>query len=103
MRIASFMTIAAASLLWASGAAFATGQPGSSAGVQCGFGSATSTPGAAGSASNPTGSNGSPFNQAVAKTYAGNPGNPTTSNGHASANAVSQYDIACQNVTNQVP
>jgi hypothetical protein len=103
MRIVTFMTIAAALLLAASGAAFATGQPGSSAGVQCGFGSATATPGAAGAATNPTGSNGSPFNQAIAKTYAGNAGNPTTSNGHASANAVSQYDIACQQVTNQVP
>ena len=90
-------------LLSASSGALATGQPGASAGVQCGFGSATQTPGHAGSAANPSGTNGSPFDQSVAKTYAGNTGNPTTSNGHASANAVSQYDIACQNVSRQVP
>ena len=44
--------------------------------------------------------------QAIAKEYAGNPGSPTTSNGHASANAVSQYDVACLQVsthTKQMP
>jgi hypothetical protein len=92
-------------ILFASaGVALATGQPGSSAGVSCTVSSnALQTPGSAGSAGNPTGSSGSPFNQAIAKEYAGNPGSPTTSNGHASANAVSQYDVACKNVSSQVP
>lgn len=104
MKSVISLTIATTLLLAASGAALATGQPGSSAGVMCAVSpTALQTPGSAGSAINPSGSNGSPFNQAVPKTYAGNAGNPTTSNGHASSNAVSQYDIACQNVSTQVP
>ena len=104
MKSFTSLTIAVALLLSVSGAALATGQPGSSAGVSCTVSpTALQTPGNAGSASNPSVSNGSPFNQAVAKTYAGNTGNPTTSNGHASSNAVSQYDIACQNVSTHLP
>ena len=104
MRVISASTIAAALLLSVSGVALATGQPGSSAGVQCTVSSnALQTPGNAGSAINPAGTNGSPFDQAVAKTYAGNPGNPTTSNGHASSNAVAQYDVACRNVSAHLP
>jgi hypothetical protein len=92
-------------ILFASaGVALATGQPGSSAGVSCTVSlNALQTPGNAGSATNPSGTNGSPFNQAIAKEYAGNLGSPTTSNGHASPNAVSQYDVACKNVSSQVP
>ena len=92
-------------ILFASaGMALATGQPGSSAGVQCTVSAnALQTPGKSGSAINPSGTNGSPFNQDVAKTYAGNPGSPTTAIGtHTSPNAVSQYDVACKNVS-QVP
>jgi hypothetical protein len=90
-------------LLASAGIALATGQPGSSAGVSCTVSAnALQTPGSAGSAGNPSGTSGSPFNQAIAKEYAGNPGSPTTSNGHASPNAVSQYDVACKNVS-QVP
>jgi hypothetical protein len=91
-------------LLASAGVALATGQPGSSAGVACTVSpNALQTPGNAGSAGNPAGTSGSPFNQAIAKEYAGNPGSPTTSNGHASSNAVSQYDVACRNVSRQVP
>ncbi|MDH6234813.1 hypothetical protein M2281_005434 [Mesorhizobium soli] len=83
-------------------AASATGQPGASAGVACTVSpDALLTPGKAGTASNPAGTNGAAFNESLVKGYAGNPGNPTTTNG-ASANAVSQYDIACKNVS-QMP
>lgn len=69
------------------------GQPGAP-GTTCGTPGATSTPGGS------TNANGSPFNpngQAGA-VYAGNPG--TASSAHAkSSHAVSQYDIACFQVT----
>lgn len=94
------LTIGICLMLSPTGSAFATGQPGASSGVACGVTpNALVTPGHAANAANPAGTNGSPFNQSVAKQYAGNPGNPTTSNGHASANAVSQYDVACRNAT----
>jgi len=96
--------IVGACVLPSSGVAFATGQPGSTAGVACAVSAnALLTPGKSGSATNPSGTNGSPFNQSVAKTYAGNPGSPTTTNGHASSNAVSQYDVACLQVSKQMP
>ncbi len=70
-----------------------TGQPGSSAGVTCGSPGATDTPGGAvaamGSVFNPSGESG--------EVYAGNAGTPSLANG--SSNAVSQYDIACFQVT----
>jgi hypothetical protein len=75
--------------------AFATGQPGASSGVACLSGNATIPPGnsmsAPGSVFNPTpGQSGT--------VYAGNPG--TASVAHAnSLNAVSQYDVACLQVT----
>jgi hypothetical protein len=76
------------------GTAFATGQPGASNGVTCGNGSATSTPGnstnAAGSAFNPSGQAGT--------VYAGNLGTASAANAN-SPNAVSQYDIACLQVS----
>jgi hypothetical protein len=103
-RIIALLAIGTGLVLPSSGLVFATGQPGASAGVQCTVSAnALQTPGNSGSATNPAGTNGSPFNQAIAKTYAGNPGSPTTSNGHASPNAVSQYDVACLRVTTQVP
>ena len=103
-HVIASLTIGACLLLPSAGVALATGQPGSSAGVACTVSAnALQTPGNSGSASNPGGTNGSPFNQAIAKIYAGNPGSPTTSNGHASSNAVSQYDVACLQVSKQVP
>jgi hypothetical protein len=89
-----------------------TGQTGSNVLSSCSIGGITtlgtgSFPGRSGSADNPAGTNGSPFNQSVAKTYAGNCGSPTGPStptatcpvaGQSSANrntAVSQYDIAC--------
>jgi hypothetical protein len=73
--------------------AFATGQPGAP-GVTCGSSGATSTPG--GSASSP----GSPFNAngQSGAVYAGNPGTASQANSN-SGNAISQYDIACAQVT----
>ncbi len=98
MRFISASTIAAALLLSASGAALATGQPGTTAGVNCTVSSnALQTPGQ--SAMSP----GAPFNETSGKAgtvYAGNrTGAPTT----ASPNAVSQYDVACRNVSTQPP
>ena len=68
-----------------------TGQPGSNNGINCNTGTVGAGPGGSVSA------NGSPFNTSVNKTYAGNTGNPTGLGGNAnnSANAVSQYDVAC--------
>jgi len=75
--------------------AFATGQPGASNGVTC-FSSAA-TANAPGNSMNSPGSVFNPSGQA-GTVYAGNPG--TASLAHAnSPNAVSQYDIACLNVT----
>jgi hypothetical protein len=71
------------------------GQPGASAGNACGVTlNALSTPGQAKSAA------GSPFNPTgrAGAVYAGNPG--TASLAHAaSSHAVSQYDIACVQVS----
>ena len=61
------------------------------------------SPGGSGSANNPAGTNGSPFNLSVAKTYAGNCGSPTqpstcpggTQNPANKNTAVAQYDVAC--------
>jgi hypothetical protein len=84
--------------------AFATGQPGTSAGINCGLGSATSTPGH--SSSSP----GAPFNEPapIGTGSGGKAGMVYAGSGPGSAhanspNAVSQYDIACYHVTNQVP
>lgn len=89
-------------------AAFA-GQPGTSAGVNCGTpgptGTILATPGH--SAASP----GAPFNEPApvgtsptggkaGQVYAGSGANTGTP---ASPNAVSQYDIACLQVTTQVP
>jgi hypothetical protein len=77
------------------GSALATGQPGSSAGNECGkTQSALVTPGKASEA------RGSVFNpEGVAgEHYAGNPG--TASLEHSqSGKAVAQYDVACVNAT----
>jgi hypothetical protein len=69
------------------------GQPGAP-GTTCGSPGATSTPGGASSAS------GSVFNSngTAGTVYAGNPGTASLANAH-STHAVSQYDIACFQVT----
>lgn len=69
------------------------GQPGAP-GTTCGSPNASMTPGGSGSAA------GSPFNpDGVAGTvYAGNPGTASLANAN-SVHAVSQYDIACFQVT----
>ncbi len=72
------------------------GQPGAP-GTTCGSMDATSTPGntvnASGSVFNPSGTSGT--------VYAGNPGTPSLANG--SSTAISQYDIACFQVTQTQP
>jgi hypothetical protein len=73
------------------------GQPGAP-GTTCGNANTSSTPGNAANA------NGSPFNPngQAGTVYAGNPG--TASSEHAnSVHAVSQYDIACFQVTSNHP
>jgi hypothetical protein len=96
------LTIGACLLLPSASVVFATGQPGTSAGINCATASAPMTPGHA--AASP----GAPFNEPSAtssggkagKVYAGSrPGAPAT----ASPNAVSQYDVACLQVTTHVP
>ena len=68
------------------------GQPGAP-GTTCGSSGATSTPGDAAAAM------GSVFNTSgtAGTVYAGNPGTPSLANG--SSTAISQYDIACFQVT----
>jgi hypothetical protein len=102
------IAIASCTLMLSAGVAFAgktfqtptTGQPGAGPstappGHTCGA-TGTSTPGAAGAASNP----GSPFNGTpgssgqAGNVYAGNPGTASMTNANSAA-AVSQYDIAC--------
>jgi len=69
------------------------GQPGAP-GTTCGSPNATATPGNAANA------NGSPFNPngQAGTVYAGNPGTASAANAN-SPHAVSQYDIACFQVT----
>jgi hypothetical protein len=67
------------------------GQPGAP-GTTCGSPNATSTPGNSANANSPFNPNGQ-----AGTVYAGNPGTPSLANG--SPNAVSQYDIACFQVT----
>ena len=69
------------------------GQPGAP-GTTCGSPNATATPGNAANA------NGSPFNPngQAGTVYAGNPGTASAANANSS-HAVSQYDIACFQVS----
>ena len=97
----AFLTIGACLLLPSASVVFAAGQPGAS----CLSAGATMTPGSA--AASP----GSPFNEPgtltpdspggkAGQVYAGNrPNAPTT----ASVHAVSQYDVACLQVTTHRP
>ena len=78
-----------------------TGQPGSSAGTSCGTGTAANTPGGSGT------SPGAPFNAGpppgqADTVYAGNPGTASLANSNSTA-AVSQYDVACLQVTTHQP
>jgi hypothetical protein len=96
--IITFFAVGAVLVLAAAQPVLAMGQPGTSAGVNCGSGSALLTPGH--SASSP----GAPFNEPSATSSGGKAGQVYAGSGpsaiHAgSPNAVSQYDIACQNVT----
>lgn len=102
-RSAVSLALGACLLLAFAGPVFATGQPGTSAGVNCGTGAATVTPGNSASSQ-------APFNEPApvgtgagghaGQVYAGTGANTGTP---ASPHAVAQYDIACQNVTRQVP
>jgi len=104
-HVLASLTIGACLLLPSADVVFATGQPGTSAGVNCGLGSATMTPGQA--AASP----GAPFNEPApigTSPTGGKAGQVYAGSGpsavHAgSANAVSQYDVACLKVTTQVP
>jgi hypothetical protein len=98
-HVIASITIGASLLLPSAGVVFATGQPGSPK-VTCQGPPALPTPGNA--ASSP----GSPFHEPGTMSatdpggtaglhYAGNTGNPTVDKSVGSANAVSQYDIAC--------
>jgi hypothetical protein len=98
MHKAQLAAVAVGAALWLSvamtGSALA-GQPGVTAGNECGVtASALQTPGKAAAAG------GSPFNKEgrAGEVYAGNPG--TASKEHAgSEHAVSQYDVACVQAT----
>ena len=103
MRVISSSTIAAVLLLSVSGAALATGQPGTTVGVNCTVSAnALQTPG------HSSLSPGAPFNEPTATNAGGiagmkYAGNGQTLNTPASGNAVSQYDVACRNVSTQPP
>jgi hypothetical protein len=96
-RVVAPLAIAACMLLPSVGAALA-GQPGTNAGVNCGTPGATMTPGH--SASN----SGSPFAGGTSGNVYANAFNGSGSQSpNAPANATSQYDIACANVTAHQP
>ena len=103
-RSTASLALSACLLVPFAGAALATGQPGTSAGVNCEVSAnAQMTPGNAASAP------GAPFNEpginspsggTAGQVYAGSGSSAT----HAgSPNAVSQYDVACRNVSKQMP
>ncbi len=92
--VAGGITIGAGTVVLATTSPNGPGQPGAP-GTTCGSANATATPGASG------GAPGSPFNPngTSGGVYAGNPG--TASSAVAgSTHAVSQYDIACFQVSN---
>jgi len=113
-HVSASLTVGACLLLSSAGVVFAEnphmgsskGQPGTTAGVNCGTTSAgtLATPG------NASLSPGAPFNEPppagtgsggkAGTVYAGSGANTGTP---ASPNAVSQYDVACLQVTTQVP
>jgi hypothetical protein len=106
-HIIASLTIGACLVLPSAGTLFATGQPGTSAGVNCG------TPGPSGAIlmtpGNSAASPGAPFNEpAPVGTGAGGKagqvyaGSGVSAGRAGSPNAVSQYDVACLQVT-QMP
>jgi hypothetical protein len=103
---AAFIAIAACVLLSSAGAALAQGQPGTNAGVNCGGPGATVTPGSASPMGGAASALGSPFNSTKpgkAGTVYANAFNGSPPSAHAPITATSQYDIACKNVTSQMP
>lgn len=101
---AAFIAIAACVLLSSAGAALAQGQPGTNAGVNCGTPGATSTPGSASPIGGAASAKGAPFNPAgIAGGHYANAFNGSPPSAHAPITATSQYDIACKNVTSQMP
>jgi hypothetical protein len=103
MKSVISLAVAGTLLLSLPGSAVATGQPGTTAGVNCTVSSnALQTPGQ--SALSP----GAPFNEPAATSTGGiagmkYAGSGQTLNTPASPNAVSQYDVACRNVSTQLP
>lgn len=108
-HVLASLAIGASLLLPTAGVVFAEnphmgsskGQPGSPA-VACGTAPATVTPG------NAAASPGSPFNEPSATSGGGKAGTVYAGSGAntgtpASSHAVSQYDVACLQVTTQVP
>ena len=95
-RVVVVAAICAGAVIGPAGMAFATGQPGTSAGFNCTFAGATVEPG------NAMNAPGSAFNETLpghaGTVYAGQP-NSGSSNAN-SGNAVSQYDAACRALTN---
>lgn len=97
-HVMTSLTIGALLLLPSAEAVFARGQPGTSAGVNCGGATAGGLPTPGNAASSP----GAPFNEpfpvgigsggTAGGKYAGSGANLGTP---ASPNAVSQYDVAC--------
>lgn len=103
-RVIASISIGTCLLLLPAGAAFGTGQPGAPA-VTCFSSAATAlapSQQASGSGAAVT-AKGSVFNGSgtSGQHYAGQPGTPSLANG--SPNAISQYDVACLQVTPQVP
>ena len=92
MAIAGFL-VAIPSAAFADTSPNGPGQPGAP-GTTCGSSGATATPG------NSVNANGSVFNPngQAGMVYAGNPGTASSANAN-SPHAVSQYDIACFQVT----
>ena len=117
-HVLASLTVGACLLLLSASVVFAEnphmgsskGQPGTTAGVNCGTtsagtlatpGNAALSPGAPFNEPAPAGT--SPTGGKAGQVYAGSATSPTMTNGQASSNAVSQYDIACLQVTTQVP
>jgi hypothetical protein len=103
-RFVTPFALAVSAVIPLAGVAFATGQPGTTAGVNCEVSAnAHMTPGHAadspGAPFNEPGIN-SPSGGVAGQVYAGS--GPSSIHA-ASPNAVSQYDVACKNVTARVP
>jgi hypothetical protein len=105
-RVMASLTIGACLLLPSAGAVFAAGQPGAPAvtcftSPQTALAPSQAPSGASGAAVSARGSVFNP-NGVAGTVYAGNPGTASLANAN-SPNAVSQYDVACLQITTQVP